>query len=108
MPTWLDASSATLAELWPGSVDYSPETVTEFLAAARAQVEAFAPTLADPDDVPGRYALAQALQARAIARATTAGDGGQMGGDGLTLTIFPMDWSIKALIRPVKGRPVIA
>lgn len=108
MPTWLDASSATLAELWPGSVDYSPETVTKFLAAARAQVEAFAPVLDDPETIPGRYALAQALQARAIARATTAGDGGQMGGDGLTLTIFPMDWSIKALIRPVKGRPVIA
>jgi len=70
------------------------------LAAARTQCEAFAPALEEGEDVPENYRLAQALQARALYRSGIAGSGDQIGPDGLTVTVFPMDWTVKRLLRP--------
>jgi len=80
--------------------------LTALLAVAQAQCEAFAPALAEGDEVPERYRMAQALQARALQRSGTVGSGDQFGAEGFTVTVWPMDWSVKALLRPA-GRPVV-
>ncbi len=79
------------------------EVLGALLAAARTQCEALAPVIADGEAVPDAYRLAQAMQARALWRAQRAGSGDAIGADGLSVTVFPMDWTVKALLRP-RGR----
>lgn len=96
-----------------------PETVESFWADAPADDTVLAsyllssyeqcveflpePTVTPyPDPIPERYRQAQIMQARALFRANVAGSGDVMGGDGLTVTVFPMDWTVKNLLRPKK------
>lgn len=105
---WLTAKDEKTSELWPGAFDLTESELETYLEAARVQCEAFAPALPENTEPPANYILAQALQARAIARATIAGSGDTLGGYGDTVTVFPMDWTVKNLLRPKKGRPIIA
>lgn len=50
--------------------------------------------------VPDRLVLAQVMQARALYRSALAGSGDGIGADGLSVTVFPMDWTVKNLLRP--------
>ncbi len=106
--TWiLNGDDERLPELWPGGVDLTPTALELVLVAAREQCEAYAPVLADPDDPPARYILAQALQAKALSTAGFVGEGDQMGGYGEGVTVYPMDWQVKNLLRPKQGRPFV-
>lgn len=109
MVTWLTAEECRAEPYWP-ECDLDPgdsETaLTTLLTSARTQCEAFAPALADDADVPETYRLAQAMQARALWRSGAAGASDHLGGDGLGITVFPMDWTVKALLRP-RSRPVV-
>ena len=58
--------------------------------------------LADTDDYEA-CARAQRMQARALVRATYSGDEGRTGLDGVEIITFPMDWTVKALLRPRRG-----
>jgi hypothetical protein len=42
------------------------------------------------------------MQARAVYNSVKAGSGDQVGPDGLTVTVYPMDWNVKNLLRPRK------
>lgn len=57
--------------------------------------------------VPENYVAAQVLQCRALVRAGVVGSGDQTGGYGETVTVFPMDWTVKALLRPRRGKPYL-
>lgn len=53
--------------------------------------------------------LAEIYQARARYNAVnTAGDPAQIGVEGMTLTVFPLDWQVQQLLRPKHARPTIA
>ena len=84
------------------------DDLTDALDAAHAQCLAFLngrePALGADGRVPARFRTAQTKQARALIRADATGSGDQIGGDGLTVTVFPMDWTVKALLRPKRGR----
>lgn len=101
------ASGVDLATYWPEWVG-TFEEVAPVLSAAAEQCEAFAPDPAGDVDVeiPERFKLAQVMQARALYRAGLARQDNQIGVDGMTVTVFPMDWQVKALLRP-KGKPVL-
>lgn len=94
---WLKAGDAELKDFWPDSAYLLPEALDRYLDAARAQCAAFAP---DVEEIPGHYRLAQALQARSLARAGTVGDGGSQGQFETAPVVFPMDWTVKNLLRP--------
>lgn len=93
----------------------------ELLESARVQCEAFAPTLPEnieydeelplvgssPHRVPIHYRHAQLMQARNMWNAAKVDPKGHVGADGFAVTIFPMDWAVKALLRPKRGKPVI-
>lgn len=102
---WItDPYDPRLAVLWPGSEDYTDDLGFP-LNVARIQCERFAPVLAEDAVAPENYVAAQVLQARALLRAGIVGSGDQAGGYGETVTVFPMDWTVKNLLRPKKGRP---
>lgn len=104
---WLTRDDPQLAEMWPGCFDLTDETLDQYLDAAKAQCIAYAPALPPDAPIPAHYRLAQALQARALSRAGLVGSGDQMGGYGDTVTVFPMDWQVKNLLRPQQGRPYV-
>lgn len=104
--TWITSpDDERLPDLWPGYVDMNDVVLTMVLEAAREDCEAYGPKLDDPDAPPARYVLAQAQHARAIARAGFVGSSDQEGGYGETVTVYPMDWHVKQLLRPKKGVP---
>lgn len=104
---WVEPSDTALIDTLWADAPADPDALTLYLTAAYGQCVEFAPALAVDAPVPANYRLAQVLQARALQRSTVAGSGDQMGGDGFTVTVFPMDWNVKNLLRPTKGTPVI-
>ncbi|KMM45607.1 hypothetical protein CWIS_09715 [Cellulomonas sp. A375-1] len=78
--------------------DLEDAAVIDYLEAAHEQCVAFL-NGADPDDPPARYRLAQIFQARALARSGVANVDSTLG-DGEPVAVFPMDWTVKRLLRP--------
>ena len=74
------------------------------LDVAHDQCVAFAP-VPKTALVPERYRRALVMQARALYRATLVGSGDSIGLDGISVTVFPMDWTVKNLLRPKRGVP---
>ena len=99
-----DPADPRLGVLWPGSRDYLPEDLGFPLYVARIQVERFAPALFT-QDVPEHYVAGQILQARNLIRAGVTGDQGGSGGYEQVVTAFPLDWTVKQLLRPRRGLP---
>jgi len=97
LTTWMDAPDDDLV-------------LASYLMAAYEQCLAFLPYTVDketgvrsaivPDPVPERFVLAQLMQARALYRSGIAGSDDAIGPDGLSVTVFPMDWTVKNLLRP--------
>lgn len=53
-----------------------------------------------PGDIPGHWALGHLMQIQALAKANKVGPGDATGPDGYTVRVYPMDWTIKAVLRP--------
>lgn len=101
---WLtDVEAPEVVAYWPDAPLEDPATLAAMLASAQVQCEEFAPDLGDAL-IPANYLHAQVLQARALYRAGMAGMDGRLGVEGQSLTLFPMDWTVKALLRPRRGR----
>lgn len=98
---WLTASDLRApGQEWWAPLEVDDDTALDaLLASARVQCEEYAPELGPDDRVPDHYLLAQAMQARAIWRSQKAGANDQIGGD-LAVTVFPMDWTVRTLLRP--------
>lgn len=104
---WVD--TATDLDDWADRPD-DPDTLAMYLLAAYEQCLAFLPYSTDletgvrttvlPEIIPDRYVLAQVMQARALYRSALAGSGDAIGADGMQVTVFPMDWTVKNLLRP--------
>jgi hypothetical protein len=106
---WVDTDKDLVK--WPDGYreaydeDSTDEGLGLYLHAAYEQCLEFLPHDAEgapvvPDPVPERLVLAQVMQARALYRSAVAGSGDRIGPDGMTITVFPMDWTVKNLLRP--------
>ena len=113
MASWLTTESELLEE-WADADKISPLVLKLLLGVARDQVIAYAPrhfqqTIADVGldvDIPPSYELAQFRQAQNLYRASVVDAGGQIGeGESFSITLFPLDWHVKNLIRPNRGAP---
>ena len=91
-------------------------TLTRYLRSAHEQCLDFLPHHRDeagvlqpviPNPVPERFALAQIMQARALYNGVVTGSDDRMGPDSIGVTVFPMDWSVKNLLRPKRIGRVI-
>lgn len=78
------------------------------LVAAKEQCLAFAPALAVDAPVPMRYRQAQLMQTRNLWNSPKSDPNlGGFGGEDMPRTIFPMEWSVKNLLRPKRGVPLV-
>jgi len=106
---WVSATLEEARAAWPDAPEDDGE-LAAVLEAACSQCEAFAPVLGDADlpDISqhARFVRAQIMQARALYRSGTVGGGDTFGAEGMSVTVFPMDWTVKALLRP-PTRPVV-
>jgi hypothetical protein len=100
---WLTLEQAR--QMWPQAPD-DDVTLHMLLESAKVSCIAFAPVLAEGAGVPVNYRQAQFQQARSSWLAMASTTDSQVGGDEFTVTVFPLDWHVKQLLRP-RGIPVI-
>jgi hypothetical protein len=74
------------------------------LKSAKIQCIDYAPALALADPVPANYLQAQLMQSRAIFTSFIANQNDNIDGQ-FPVRVFPMDWNVKALLRPKTGMP---
>lgn len=98
MTSWVKPDDALIVELWPDA-PADPEVVQTLLNSAHVECVAYAPVLPVDAAVPDNYRIAEVMQARAQHRSFVAGSGDTMGGE-LTVTSFPLDWTVRQLLRP--------
>ncbi|WP_404311304.1 hypothetical protein LG314_07940 [Agrococcus terreus] len=92
---------------WPGAPE-DDARLHDLLAVARTQVLEYAPEL-ELAPVPAHYRAAQLLQARNVWNATqTDPNSSQMNGDGFAVPVYPLDWSVRQMLRPQRVVPVVA
>lgn len=98
---------ARLVAAWAGAPVENTEVCNLILTTAKEQVLEYAPAPGPDDDwetTPrARFVLAQLQQARNLWNAGNAAGDGETGPDGFTFRPFPLDRTIKAVIRPISG-----
>jgi len=77
--------------------------LAQILDAAKLQCLAYAPTLAAGALVPVNYLHAQLMQARALYQSVIANQQDNVGIEGFQVRVFPLDFTIRALLRPKKA-----
>lgn len=92
---WADAEHIPDPQLW------------ELLELVKGQVLEFAPVLAEGAPVPLRYRQGQRVQARNTWNATKVSPDGGIGEGDFIIRPFPLDWHVKAILRPKRGVPVV-
>lgn len=98
---WLTLDRARLD--WPDA-PLDDILLHRILTAAKEQCEAYAPFLgAPPVVIPARYVQAQAMQARALYQSIIANQNDTVGVDGFAVRVFPLDFTIRALLRPKRA-----
>lgn len=75
----------------------------QLLDTAKEQCLAYAPALLLGAPVPARYIQAQLTQARALYQSTIANQNDNVGIEGFTVRVFPLDFTIRAMLRPKKA-----
>lgn len=93
---------------WPDAEALDDVTLWELLQVARHQVLEYARHIPDGDVIPLSYVRAQVMQSRNILNAARVD--AAAGGDGegsFMLRPYPLDWTIKQLVRPRAGKPVV-
>jgi len=100
---WVTLTQAQ--NLWRDAADLDAAELTTYLLSAYEACVEFAPELEDGAEIPESWRLAQVMQARAQMRALTAGRDDNLAADGLTVTVYPLDWNVRQLLRPKRGRP---
>lgn len=99
---WVDTADVIGGD-WRDAAQLDIEDLTLYLTAAYEQCVAYLPDpelVPYPATIPESWKLAQTMQARALFRSVKSGDNNGIGADGYTITVFPMDWTVKNLLRP--------
>lgn len=106
---WTDwLTEVEVATLWVDAPD-DAFTLGLLMNAALAQVLAFAPAAPgdSPTPVPPNFKLAQLMQTRNLWNASQVDPGGSMGESDFAVRPFPLDWQVKALLRPKSATPLV-
>lgn len=98
---------------WWRDAPHDDEYLQMLLDVAGQQVLAYGPyavriAIEEGLAVPNHYRVAQLAQTRNIWNASKLDPSGTIGGDpGFSFTPFPLDWTIKQIIRPKTAKPVL-
>lgn len=77
--------------------------LAQILDAAKLQCIAYAPTLPVGALIPINYVHAQLMQARALYQSVIANQQDNVGLEGFQVRVFPLDFTIRALLRPKRA-----
>lgn len=102
---WLTAEE--LPDLWPQAESIEAPILALLVDSAREQCIAYAAPLEEGTDVPASWRLAHMMQVQSLWQSAKAGPGDTIGPDGLTITVYPMDRTVRNLLRPRTRVPVI-
>jgi hypothetical protein len=99
LTTWYTLEEARAD--WPGLGAPDDEQLQLLLDVSKNECLAFSP-VTDPLDIPDGHRWAHLAHARNIWNSQKANPSGGLGDDvqGFALTPFPMDWSVRARLRP--------
>jgi hypothetical protein len=97
----------TLREEWVDAEHIGDATLWELLSVARGDVLEFAPALADGDPIPDRFRVAQRMHTRNLWNAARVAPDGATGEGDFVFRPHPLDWHVKALLRPRRGIPTV-
>ena len=100
---WLSLDAAR--QMWPQAPD-DDVTLAMLLDSAKAACVAFAPVIDPAVPIPASYRQAQFQQARSLWLAMSSTTDSRIGDEGFAITVFPLDWNVKQLLRP-RGAPVM-
>lgn len=75
----------------------------QILDSAKVQCIEYAPALAANAVIPPNYLQAQVMQARALYQSVIANQNDNVGIEGFAVRVFPLDFTIRALLRPKKA-----
>lgn len=75
----------------------------QILETAKAQCVAYAPALLLGAPIPVTYVQAQLLQSRAIFQSVIANQQDNVGVEGFQVRVFPLDFTIRAMLRPKRA-----
>lgn len=103
---WLTIDDVRARTSWADAPD-DDVTLYEVLEAARVACVNWAPAVPEGELPPANYLIAQLMQARSVWNSVKSGPGDQIGADGFTVRVFPLDATVKAQLRPKRARPVI-
>lgn len=104
MATWHDIESIRMA--WLDAEQIEDSLLGELLEVAQDAVIAYAPVLPQgATDIPTRYRLGQMMQVRNLWAATMVSTSGDLGGETFVITPRPLDWHVRQILRPARGRP---
>ena len=113
MAGWVTIEEAR--DRWRDAAAIDDEYLQELLDLAQLQVLEFGPQVtadaiaADPTTVPNNYRMAQLTQTRNVWNAVkTDPAAGGFGDEGFVIRPFPLDWTVKNMIRPKRAKPVVA
>lgn len=111
MAEWLTVEEAR--DMWRDA-PYDDDELNLYLDVAKLQVIEYGPASTaaaiqeDPTTVSDSYRLGQLMQARNLWNAAKMDPNANIGADqGFSFQPFPLDWTVKQLIRPKTGKPVI-
>lgn len=106
--TWLTADE--IRQRWAEAAEFEDDSplLDSLVVAAQEQCIEYAPALPEGEPVPESWRLAHQLQTQALWQSVQSGPGDQIGPDGMTVTVYPMDRIVKRLLRPERAVPVIA
>lgn len=113
MATWYSASTPEeqqrLLAAWADAPISNAELCEYIVNTARLQVLEYAPAPVEggPTDPPFNYVLAQLQQARNLWNAGRVTGEGEVGADGFVFRPYPLDKTIKQMIRPIAGFSVV-
>lgn len=97
--------------VWADAKSFSDENLQMLLDSAHIDCFAYLDPLDGVDPTPeaanASMKLAEIYQARARYQAILSAGDDQVGPDGATVTVFPLDWQVKQLLRPTPGRITI-
>jgi hypothetical protein len=108
---WLDLTDdddlALIVAVWPDAPtdDTEEATLGLYLGAAQQQCLDFL-DLPEPEEdeeeepAPDNWRLALIMQTRALWQASRVNEQDQIGLDGQQVTVYPMDWTVKNLLKP--------
>lgn len=102
---WL--TSTDVQTLWPEAEGLDSDLLELLIEAAREQCVQYAPALVEGATVSANWRMAHLMQIQALWNSVKAGPGDQIGAEGFTITTYPMDRTVKNLLRPKRGIPVV-